>query len=339
MKTCRALSLVCFLLVASFSVSWGQSATPTRGVSVLDDTLVLQHDRGRVTLVWTGWIAFAKTTEDPVTVSVSYDLTPAGPWNAQGSRVASEASGRHVGSASVYERIPIATLESSGPASPAALFTKEQVVNLRISVRPVYALSPGASLAETSYMLKPLNYLLLSAACRGQVDTATELLDAGAAVNSANLENKTALMMAALHGRLAMAKLLVERGASINMRTKGSPFIISPLGSARPGGWTALAAAASGGNAAIVDLLLERGAAVNAWADDQMSPLKAAVDRGNPKIVGTLLSRGAAVNALDDAGFSPLAMADINGRAAVARVLRKHGGRIIVPWDPLSGGH
>jgi len=336
MKRSAALCLVCWLFVTAFSVCWGQ-APPTRGVSILDDALVFEYESGRVTLVWTGWIAFAKMTTDPVTVAVTYDLTPAGPWNSKGTRVASEAPAHQVGAASVYEKIPIATLEA-GTVSPAALFTKEQALNLHIAVRPVYGISPDSSFAEATYMLKPLNYLLLSAAARGNVAEATELLDAGAAVNSANLENKTALMMAAQRGDLAMVKLLVERGASINMRTKGSPFVISPLGSSRPGGWTALAAAASGKNTAVVELLLEKGATVNAWSDDQMSPLRAAIDGGSAGIVKILLQRGADVNALTDSGYSLLAMADINGRAAVARVLRRHGGRIVVPWDPVPNG-
>jgi hypothetical protein len=336
MKTYSALCLVCCLLVGSFSFSYGQSTL--RGVSVTGDALKLEREGNQMTLVWTGWIAFAKPTIDPLTVAVSYDITPPGPWNLKGGRVAMESSAKHAGAASVFEKIPIATLDASGAASPASLFKQDQAVNLTITVRPQSSIIPGFSLAQSSFLLKPLNYLLLYAASRGDIGEATELLDAGASVNSANLENKTALMMAAAHGHLAMVKLLIERGAAIDMRSKAGPFVTSAFGSSRPGGWTALSAAASNGNPAIVELLLERGATAREWADDQMSPLKAAVQGGNPVIVDLLLQRGADVNAVNDTGYSLLAMADINGRGAVARVLRKHGGRIVVPWDIVPRG-
>jgi ankyrin repeat protein len=71
--------------------------------------------------------------------------------------------------------------------------------------------------------------------------------------------------------------------------------------------------------------------------EDRKTPLLAAVEGGSPAVVGLLLDRGADVNFVSDSGYSPLAMADINGKGAIAKTLASRGGRIIVPWDILSG--
>jgi ankyrin repeat protein len=289
--------------------------------------------------MWAAWIAFAKPTQEPVTISVRYDLSPAGPWAVKATGAATEVAAKTIGSTAVYQRVVIATLESSEPFSPTTLFTKDQTLELRIAVRPSFSVSAESSLAQVKYDLKPLDYLLLAAARQGDVREVTDLLESGASVNGTNLENKTALMMAALGGHLDVVKLLLERGANVNVRSKGSPFVVSQLAAKRPGGWTALAAAASSGNPDVVRVLMERGASVQAVAEDQMSPLVAAINGRNPAIVQLLLQRGADVNAVNDSGYSMLAMADINGKSAIARVLRSHGGRIIVPWDMTTGGH
>ena len=71
--------------------------------------------------------------------------------------------------------------------------------------------------------------------------------------------------------------------------------------------------------------------------DDRRTPLLIAVDGKSPAVVRLLLDRGADANVVSDSGYSPLAMADINGKGATARILAARGGRIIVPWDMLSG--
>jgi len=300
---------------------------------VLDDALILEHYGNRATLFWTATIACAKPSPDAVTVSVKSDLSPPGPWAVTGRGSATETGAKVTGAVSLYQKIPIATLDAPQTESPATFFTQDQSISLLIAVRPSLVFAPGSSMAQAQYSLKPLDYLLLTAARRGNMPAVEELLESGASVDSANLENKTALMMAASKGHLGVVKLLLDRGAKINVRTKGSPFITSAFGSKRPGGWSALAAAASSGNTDVVRMLLERGASVQAGSEDQMSPLTAAINGRNAAIVKLLLEKGADANTLDDLGYSPLAKADIDGRGAIARVLKNHGGRITVPWD------
>ena len=50
------------------------------------------------------------------------------------------------------------------------------------------------------------------------VELVTQLLDAGADVESPNEDGQTALMLAARTGSLDIAKLLVERGADVNAK-------------------------------------------------------------------------------------------------------------------------
>jgi ankyrin repeat protein len=338
MKQHAAIVLVCCLLVTAASVSWGQPGSSS-GISVVNEDLFLEKDGNKTILVWSAWVAFAKPTQEPITVSVKSDFSTAGPWAVKSTGAATEIVSKNIGSTTVYQRVVIATLESPAPGPPSALFAKDQTLELRISVRPSFSVSAESSVAQAQYNLKPLDYLLLAAAGRGSVREVTDLLESGASVNGTNLENKTALMMAASAGHLDVVKLLLERGANVNIRSKGCPFVVSQLASKRPGGWTALAAAASSGNSEVVRILLERGASVQAVADDQMSPLVAAINGRNPAIVHLLLQRGADVNAVNDSGYSMLAMADINGKAGIARVLRNHGGRIVVPWDVTTGGH
>lgn len=82
---------------------------------------------------------------------------------------------------------------------------------------------------------------------KGDIKKVTELLDKGAKINEWNFG--TPLIMAASSGQLQIAKLLIERGADLNMIGQN--------------GWTALGCAAAEGHSDIVDLLISKGADVD----------------------------------------------------------------------------
>lgn len=306
-------------------------------VSVLGDRISIEEDSGILTLVWTGTVFFFKPSPEPVATSVRFGLSPSGGWQERETSSTVFVSSRAVGAKSLRERIAIATTDAQAVTDPVALFDKDQVLRLNFTVRRPGAGSATAPLAQAEYQLKPMGYLLLNAAARGNVNQVRELLEAGADIDSASIDNFTPLMTAAGGGHAEVVKLLLEKGASIKPRTKGTPFTESPFGSRIPGGWNALMAAASSGNADIVSLLLAKGANVNSAMEDRKTPLLTAVKSGSPAVVRLLLDRGADVNFVSDSGYSPLAMADINGKGAIARTLASRGGRIIVPWDILSG--
>ncbi|KAJ7663346.1 ankyrin repeat-containing domain protein [Mycena polygramma] len=92
----------------------------------------------------------------------------------------------------------------------------------------------------------------------------------------------TALQACSWSGELGIAKLLVERGADVNIQ--GGSF------------GTALQAASAGGNLTIVQLLLEHGADVTMYGGRYGTALHAAAHQGNLPIVKLLLERGADIH-------------------------------------------
>ena len=103
----------------------------------------------------------------------------------------------------------------------------------------------------------------------------------GAAVDAATKKGWTALMVAAYHGREAMAKLLLDEGAAVDAVDKD--------------GWTALIIAARNGLAAVATLLLDKGAAVDKvdyeWGENGKwgnTALDHARDEGHADLVALL---------------------------------------------------
>lgn len=123
-------------------------------------------------------------------------------------------------------------------------------------------------------------------------------------VETANANDETALMMAALRADVGAMASLVARGAAIN-RT----------------GWTPLHYAASSPSPAPVQWLLDRGAAVDARAPNGNTPLMLAARYGHEDSVTLLLARGADRNLRNANDLDAAAYARLDGREPVARRL------------------
>jgi len=95
-------------------------------------------------------------------------------------------------------------------------------------------------------------------------------------VNASNSVGESALMLAAIHNQLALAKLLIERGADVN----------------KPG-WAPLHYAASRGHRDMMRLLLDNDAYIDAEADNGTTPLMMAAFYAPPLAVKLLLEEGA----------------------------------------------
>jgi ankyrin repeat protein len=143
--------------------------------------------------------------------------------------------------------------------------------------------------------------LVLAAGYDGAAESVRLLLDAGANINATVREGiipgATPLVRAAMRGDLAMAKLMLDRGAALE---SGDPKAAWPL-----------LMAVSQGDVPMVKLLLDRGAVVDPRFPKEMIPpaptaLMLAADDGYPEIVRLLIARGAAVNGRDDEGVTPV---------------------------------
>lgn len=162
---------------------------------------------------------------------------------------------------------------------------------------------------------------LHDAAKAGDVARMTELLDAGADIDSADSFGSP-LHWAILNKHDDAAELLISRGAEIDRLTDalGSP----------------LHAAVQRGLLAQVRLLLANGAAVDVRDKDGKTPLHLAAFGGRTEIAQALIEAGADVNAIGsnahgaawgEGQFSALHVAEYNNRAEVAELLRASGAK------------
>lgn len=127
------------------------------------------------------------------------------------------------------------------------------------------------------------------------------LAQPGLKVDATTPANETALMMAALGGKLEWAQQMIERGAQVN-RT----------------GWTPLHYAASGPEPKLLALLLDKGADINAPSPNRTTPLMMAARYGATEGAQLLLSRGADVALRNDLGLSAVDFARTAGRDSLA---------------------
>jgi ankyrin repeat protein len=135
---------------------------------------------------------------------------------------------------------------------------------------------------------------LLDAAREGNAPAVARLLAAGADPNASVTERLldggeviqfTALGMAAGHGRLEAAQLLLDAGAEPSL--------------AGGDGFTPLMTAAEAGYSEMVRLLLDAGADPSLVGGDGGTPLVQAAVNGQPEVLRLLLARGSAVDAVD----------------------------------------
>ncbi|MBI5203673.1 MAG: ankyrin repeat domain-containing protein [Nitrospirae bacterium] len=112
----------------------------------------------------------------------------------------------------------------------------------------LYILIPSFFIVLTSYVTHATP--LTDAAERGDIKAVTELLNKGTDVNvKVGRYGWTALMYATNEGRTDIAKLLIDKGADVNVKNES--------------GWTALILAAYPGRTDIAKLLIDKGADID----------------------------------------------------------------------------
>ena len=155
---------------------------------------------------------------------------------------------------------------------------------------------------------------LISAAFHGNEAAVKLLLGKGAKLNLADNEGFTAVSGACGAGHKATVLLLLDNGASINLASKG--------------GATPLSLATQNRHTTVVELLLDRGAEIDHANNKGFTSLIYACQEGHAAEVELLLDRGAAIDHATNNGFTSLIIACQEGHTAEVKLLLDRGAAI-----------
>lgn len=190
------------------------------------------------------------------------------------------------------------------------------------------ALGPARPTIDAS---GPPDQRLLDGATRGDLAAVQQALSEGANVNAAiaggDYAGCSALIMALMRQRFAVAAYLIEQGADVNYKR---PAQHTPE---RSRGQTALWWAANHGHLPLAQELISRGAEVNTPDHHGGTPLIKAAGSGHLEMVRYLAANGADLYAEISDGRNAFHLAVTDGRTSVAAYLLELG------FDPnIPGG-
>ncbi|RYP73656.1 hypothetical protein DL771_003544 [Monosporascus sp. 5C6A] len=155
---------------------------------------------------------------------------------------------------------------------------------------------------------------LLWAAENGRLAVLKLLLEKGAQIEVRDEDGKTPLILATEQGHEAIARLLIENGAQIEARD--------------PDGDTPLGYVTWYGYEAMTKLLIEKGAQIEAKGTNGKTPLIFATEQGHEAIARLLIENGAQIEATDKHGSTPLDFAIGNKSEALVKLLIEKGAQI-----------
>ena len=162
-------------------------------------------------------------------------------------------------------------------------------------------------------------------------------------VNARNERGDSLLLAAAYAGRREIFRLLLEKGAGVNLfeaaalglGDQASEIIgrdPAQVNAHSHDGWTALHLAAFFGHRDLAEMLLDHGADVNSRSKSERfaranTPLHAAAANRQVDVAALLLERGADITARDVSGFTPLALAANSRSDRLMLLLLERGAR------------
>jgi hypothetical protein len=160
-------------------------------------------------------------------------------------------------------------------------------------------------------------------------ETVIALLDSGVSIESRlPATGWTPLFWSCLQSNAEMTRLLIERGAEVNVRARdGRTPLISAVG-LRPEFFDASGTPVqieSPDPAEVVRLLLAAGAEVDVRDEKGNNPLALALIFGQDDALAVLLEAGADPDTMVDEQFTCLQVAAGRGRTAAVRLLLEHG--------------
>jgi ankyrin repeat protein len=150
---------------------------------------------------------------------------------------------------------------------------------------------------------------IFEAASLGRLDRLQSFSDDTAALNSFSKDGFTALHFACYFGQPEAARLLIEKGARVDV-VANNPTHVMPLHSA-----------ASSHNLEAARLLVENGAPANARQQSGWVPIHAAAQNGDVDMVKLLLAHGADADIANDDGKTPAMAAREKGHMEIAALL------------------
>ena len=171
---------------------------------------------------------------------------------------------------------------------------------------------------------------LMTSINHGRVMIAKLLLDRGANTSLKDDVGRSPLRFASERGHAEIVKLLLAKGAWIESPSSNTDPAHTKEKDFRA--YTPLHGAAANGHDEIARALLEAGSALDARDSHGATALKHACQRGQTSVARLLLHEGASVSAADDAGFTPLMAAAFNGHETTVRLLKNTA---TSPADPL----
>ena len=146
------------------------------------------------------------------------------------------------------------------------------------------------------------------------VNIAEALINAGATINSQTVRTNTfssrgstPLHTAASANHVEIARLLIQRGARVNVKddSDNAPLHL----------------AIHGGHGELAKLLIESGAYIHSRNYNGNLPIQVAASAGLPDVITQLIAAGSPVNAQDQVGDTPLHDAALQGQVEAAQVL------------------
>ena len=212
----------------------------------------------------------------------------------------------------------------TGPLCGETVATPEPVVSTVVASDTVCT---AGSLSANGMTQAQLDAGLLSAAAANNMAGVCEYLRRGANVDaegpSDTMLRETALINAAVYGRLEMARLLLNNGADVGakVRDRGKSDM------------TALIYASAAGHADVVELLLDEGAEIDATDSRRRGAVYEAAHWGRLDVLELLLSRGVNAGVRDRTGETVLHGVMI-GNTIKHLLLRaeEHRGNWVVFW-------
>jgi len=185
-----------------------------------------------------------------------------------------------------------------------------------------------------------------AAARAGDLMAITAFVDSGIDINArSESDGRTVLINAAARGDLNVVKLLLERGADVNVADNGGYTALHHAIEARYddvselllnhpkldpnarglNGVTTLMSYVWRERKDAVQKLLDRGADVNAQDNDGDAALHGAAQNGNIEIIDLLVTKGANPNLKNKVGGTPLMWAAVYGHEEAVRRLLERG--------------